>query len=194
MRRYKVPCQVFSQIDEATTRQYEGTGLGLALVKSLTEEMQGSVGIDSEVGKGSTFWAEFPLIETPKSVVDVLVETAGVPKSGALIEVEYIVRSARWSPVYDLRAASDASSVRLVYRAEVVQQTRERWSDVELLLSTAQPHLGAQGPDPVTSWVNVVEPQRARKSGRGFLGSTAPMADASLESLGYAGEEIEEVD
>jgi len=127
-------------------------------------------------------------------VVDVLVETAGVPASGARIEVEYVVQSAGWSPVYDLRAASDASSVRLVYRAEVVQRTRERWDEVELLLSTAQPHLGAQGPDPVTSWVDVVEPQRARKSGRGFLASRAPMADASLASLEYAGEEIEEVE
>lgn len=130
-----------------------------------------------------------------RPVVDVLVETAGVPKSGALIEVEYIVRSARWSPVYDLRAASDASSVRLVYRAEVVQQTRERWSDVELLLSTAQPHLGAQGPDPVTSWVNVVEPPRMNKRGRGFIASMAPAADsAALSSLEYAGEEVELVE
>ena len=64
--------QVFSQVDETATRDYEGTGLGLALVKSLADEMMGEVGIESEVGKGSTFWAEFPIINTPTSVVDVL--------------------------------------------------------------------------------------------------------------------------
>jgi signal transduction histidine kinase/class 3 adenylate cyclase len=62
--------QVFSQVDETTTRDYEGTGLGLALVKSLTEEMQGKVGVESQPGQGSTFWAEFPLCEAPEQQED----------------------------------------------------------------------------------------------------------------------------
>ena len=128
-----------------------------------------------------------------RPVVDVLVETAGVPASGARIEVEYVVRRAGWSPVYDLRAASDARSVRLVYRAEVLQQTREDWNEVELLLSTAQPHLGAQGPDPQTSWVNIFEPQPQERGRFGRRGADmAPSASAALkkmESLGYVEED-----
>ncbi|MBT6180249.1 MAG: response regulator [Deltaproteobacteria bacterium] len=59
--------EVFSQVDETTTRAYEGTGLGLALVKSLIEQMNGQVDVESEVGTGSTFLASIPLCPAPEN-------------------------------------------------------------------------------------------------------------------------------
>lgn len=52
--------QEFWQVNQTTTRRYNGTGLGLTIVNALVKMMQGEISVESELGQGTTFTIEIP--------------------------------------------------------------------------------------------------------------------------------------
>ncbi|MBF0440924.1 MAG: response regulator [Oligoflexales bacterium] len=63
---------VFHQVESSKKSGVEGTGLGLALTKELTEKMDGKVEVSSGLGKGSIFSVSFPLLRVSRPIVDAL--------------------------------------------------------------------------------------------------------------------------
>ncbi len=69
----------FQQVDGSSTRRYEGTGLGLTIVKEAVELMRGTVSVHSEEGRGTTFRVEIPA-NLEQLVQDAFIERRRVPE------------------------------------------------------------------------------------------------------------------
>lgn len=65
----------FYQVDESSTRNFEGTGIGLALVKELVELHKGTVNVKSKEGEGTVFYVKLPFTEAGKEA-----DTQEIPK------------------------------------------------------------------------------------------------------------------
>lgn len=102
----------FSQADTSDARQKGGTGLGLSICKAIVERHDGSLGFESELGSGSTFWIELPRWESPaparpdtrvgsrilvcdedRDLAEVL--TAMLREDGFAVDVAYSAREAK---------------------------------------------------------------------------------------------------
>lgn len=69
----------FYQVDSSKTRRYEGTGIGLSIAKTIVEAHGGSIGVESEDGKGSTFTVVLPnAVFRPEWKRDSLVNLGGM--------------------------------------------------------------------------------------------------------------------
>jgi PAS domain S-box-containing protein len=91
----------FHRVDGARGRTFEGSGIGLALVQELVKQHGGTVGVESEPDRGSTFVVSIPLGQAHLPA-DHIHEKPALARPGALSET-YIEEALRWLPEPELR-------------------------------------------------------------------------------------------
>lgn len=101
----------------------------------------------------------------------------------ARLTLSYQVRGAYWRPVYDARLDTGARKLTLVQKGEINQATGEDWTGVRLVLSTAQPAIGAERPE-LNPWFVDVARRVTRKT----------VVDGYSGGVVGADEEAEEMD
>lgn len=89
---------------------------------------------------------------------EVLVKIQAKSATSGDFELGYLVRSAGWKPVYDLRVQDISSPVELVYKANVFQNSGEDWNKVQLSLSTGNPSRAGVKPELQPWWLRFYEP------------------------------------
>lgn len=88
----------------------------------------------------------------PMSCVEVKVEAKAPCK--ATFTLVYYVKNAGWYPCYDVRSAGLDAPIALSYKANIRQNTREEWKNVELTLSSSNPTTGNVAPELQTYWLD----------------------------------------
>ncbi len=108
----------FWQADSGTTRKYGGTGLGTTIARDLTRLMGGRIGVESVVGKGSTFWVDLPLANMHSEVLP-------SPRPPALLSGQrvLIVETNRLS-LGVIEAACEQADMRTIAVSEVDELAR----------------------------------------------------------------------
>ena len=98
----------FYQADASETRRYEGTGIGLALVKELVELHGGSVAVESEPGRGSVFTVRIPIAgDTPLT-------TASAPDQSVTRAIETAIQDVPASGEFEVQEISEDRTTVLV--------------------------------------------------------------------------------
>lgn len=106
------------------------------------------------------------------------------------IRLHYLVRSANWSPAYNIRLDGEGKAFDVEYLAQVRQMSGEDWPDVALTLSTATPNMSAESPLLVPLWLGLLPPLPPQKDANGKKISLGLSGSASqVDAKGYQKEQ-----
>jgi predicted metal-dependent hydrolase len=90
----------------------------------------------------------------PEPTGEIVLTTDCKTALSAPVELSYYVNNASWFPSYDIRAKDITQPIDLVYKANVIQNTKEEWKNIKLRISSANPNLGSVAPKLKTYTLN----------------------------------------
>ncbi|AOS43243.1 Autoinducer 2 sensor kinase/phosphatase LuxQ [Lacunisphaera limnophila] len=127
--------QPFQQIDSSLSRQYAGTGLGLALVRSMAQLQGGCVDVSSTLGSGSTFGVAIPLLlPPPEPATPALREASAAPMPAPRARLLIAEDNAANRAVYDaFFEDSDCEIIHAVTGVEALHLVRTHRPDLILM-------------------------------------------------------------
>lgn len=91
-------------------------------------------------------------LSTPRGEIVVLVDTKVA--TSCEFELQYVVENAGWYPTYDIRAKTIEDPVELTYKANIRQNTKEDWKNVQIRLSSSDPNVGSVAPELKTYYLD----------------------------------------
>ena len=94
------------------------------------------------------------------------------------LDLSYVVNDAGWKPVYDIRIGDTRKPASLAYKAFVYQKTGFDWTNIQLVLSTANPALGGTQPELGTQYAGFYEPRPVGGARANFKRATGDYAGA----------------
>lgn len=99
------------------------------------------------------------LREKQKPFYEILVTVSVNARTTANMELTYYCANAGWLPKYDIRATDLTSKIELNYKADVLQNTDEDWSNVQITLSSGNPRMAGSAPQLLPNYVTTYNPQ-----------------------------------
>ncbi len=136
--QYELIFEPFRQQEGQDTRRYEGTGLGLTICKRLTEMMNGTIRLESEVGKGSSFIVQFNNVQVMTAFDQQLITTDYAPSPLAIAPSlmitnnNHIIKTPTITPDADRNVAVPTMSPELLTLLE--GEVMDLWKNIEQMM------------------------------------------------------------
>jgi uncharacterized protein (TIGR02231 family) len=104
----------------------------------------------------------------------------------ANVNINYVTPNASWTPSYDLRVDKINSPVKLVYKANITQNSGVKWDNIKLSLSTGNPNEGAEAPTMNPWYLSFYQPmQRAGYMNKAIMLNAAPAISGDNTTADY---------